>query len=527
MANAADASHLYAAHSQRDVPAVSIRLYQHGGSDWLEVEDHGIGMTQHQMAESLLDFGRSQWKATTNSDLADLPAASFRPRGKFGIGFFSAFMIADRVEIKSLRYRQGSSETAMLVFEDGLAGRPLFRNVPVREELTQNGTLVRLRLKNPPLSEKGLLETDAIEQSVSQMVRDMLINMCALLDVDLKFEGPDDRDAKRLIEANEWSTLPADQLFDRIYTFDMKNPNYQKMYIEWRKYFIENEQSLFDEDGRVIGRAVLASGLENESTADVWWWPAPDAKTYVGGLLSDYVYNCLGAFSGAPLKADRNSSFPLANPSELQRWASTQIDLMDRKRFASSSTRYGAADLGRSVGVSLPSMPCGILRSGEISPDQLGDWLSTRNEVVIIPDWEINTYHSDSGSLVFRERQQGRQLDLPDNAIVIRLGSRNFFPEEIQKTAKDSRFGDFGDLRLREWNPRNWWYQYGKSGSTALLLEHVLQQWGVTPHQVAEHFEQLALVSDKDTRAPIKLFESDQTVLIEGFRLRRPTEQSE
>jgi hypothetical protein len=147
---------------------------------------------------------------------------------------------------------------------------------------------------------------------------------------------------------------------------------------------------------------VLASGLEEQAVFDVWWWPSPDAKVYVGGVYSDYIFNCIGAFVGEPLRADRNSAFPVATPAELMNWATTQLHILTTEREASVETRYGAADLGRSVGVDLPDMPCAIITSGEMTPTGLVGWLANRDSVLLVAEYDLTVYQDENGLPLFR-----------------------------------------------------------------------------------------------------------------------------
>jgi HSP90 family molecular chaperone len=61
----------------------------------VEVRDDGIGMSERTMTTALLDFGTSFWASDlVRSEFPGLRSSSFRPVGKFGIGFYAVFMIA-------------------------------------------------------------------------------------------------------------------------------------------------------------------------------------------------------------------------------------------------------------------------------------------------------------------------------------------------------------------------------------------------------------------------------------------------
>lgn len=69
----------------------------------LTVEDNGIGMSRDEMAEALGTIARSGTKAFMDRLAAAEGGESAQLIGQFGIGFYSAFMVADRVEVLSRR----------------------------------------------------------------------------------------------------------------------------------------------------------------------------------------------------------------------------------------------------------------------------------------------------------------------------------------------------------------------------------------------------------------------------------------
>ena len=80
----------------------------------LTVEDNGIGMGGDEMAEALGTIARSGTRAFLERLNAAKDDAEFI--GQFGIGFYSAFMVADRVEVVT---RQAGSDEAWQWSSDG------------------------------------------------------------------------------------------------------------------------------------------------------------------------------------------------------------------------------------------------------------------------------------------------------------------------------------------------------------------------------------------------------------------------
>jgi molecular chaperone HtpG len=80
-----------------------LRIIPDKAARTLTLSDPGIGMSKAELAQHLGTIARSGTLAFAKS-LADAPAAD-KPSliGQFGVGFYSAFMVADRVEVTSRR----------------------------------------------------------------------------------------------------------------------------------------------------------------------------------------------------------------------------------------------------------------------------------------------------------------------------------------------------------------------------------------------------------------------------------------
>jgi molecular chaperone HtpG len=83
----------------------------------LTIEDNGIGMTQAEMAEALGTIARSGTKAFMEQIAAKKDGEGGQLIGQFGVGFYSAFMVADKVDVLS---RRAGEDGAGLWTSDGL-----------------------------------------------------------------------------------------------------------------------------------------------------------------------------------------------------------------------------------------------------------------------------------------------------------------------------------------------------------------------------------------------------------------------
>src|SRR3712207_867701 len=99
-----------------DDPKPRITLFIDGKNRRLTVADNGIGMNRDEMVEALGTIARSGTKAFMDRVEAAQGAEGAQLIGQFGVGFYSAFMVADRVEVIS---RRAGSDEAALWSSDG------------------------------------------------------------------------------------------------------------------------------------------------------------------------------------------------------------------------------------------------------------------------------------------------------------------------------------------------------------------------------------------------------------------------
>jgi len=161
-----------------------IKLTADPAAGTLTVSDNGIGMTREEIIENLGTIARSGTKAfLDNLKQAD---ATARPDliGQFGVGFYSAFMVADRVTVVS---RAAGEAQAVRWESDGLGEY----TVEVADKPSR-GTDVTLHLK---AEEKEFLEPWRLRSIVKQFSD--FIEHPIVMDVE-KTEGEDK--TKRIVE---------------------------------------------------------------------------------------------------------------------------------------------------------------------------------------------------------------------------------------------------------------------------------------------------------------------------------------
>ncbi|NIJ08419.1 molecular chaperone HtpG [Sphingomonas vulcanisoli] len=108
----------------------------------LTIEDNGIGMSEAELADALGTIARSGTKAFMDKIAGAKDAEGSQLIGQFGVGFYSAFMVADQVEVVS---RRAGADTAAAWLSDGL-GTYTIRPVETTDAPAR-GTRVLLHLK--------------------------------------------------------------------------------------------------------------------------------------------------------------------------------------------------------------------------------------------------------------------------------------------------------------------------------------------------------------------------------------------
>jgi molecular chaperone HtpG len=123
-----------------DDPELGIRIDADPAAGTLTITDNGIGMTREEAVANLGTIARSGTAEFFRSLSGDEQKAS-QLIGQFGVGFYSAFIVAERVEVRSRK--AGAPPEAGVRWESGADGEFTV------ETLTQpaRGTAVTLHLK--------------------------------------------------------------------------------------------------------------------------------------------------------------------------------------------------------------------------------------------------------------------------------------------------------------------------------------------------------------------------------------------
>jgi molecular chaperone HtpG len=123
-----------------DDPELGIRIDGDPQAGTVTITDNGIGMTREEAITNLGTIARSGTAQFFRSLSGDEQKASALI-GQFGVGFYSAFIVAERVEVHSRK--AGTAPEAGVHWESGADGEFTVESVT----LTKRGTAVTLHLK--------------------------------------------------------------------------------------------------------------------------------------------------------------------------------------------------------------------------------------------------------------------------------------------------------------------------------------------------------------------------------------------
>ncbi len=139
-------------------PKIEIKLNEDGRQ--LQIMDNGIGMNAKDLEENLGTIASSGTKKFLNS-LGDDQKKGSNLIGQFGVGFYSAFMVAEKVEVLSLKVL---SEQAFLWSSDG--SEEYILKEAVREE--GQGTTVTLYFNEDAQGSEGFNTRWSLERVIQK-----------------------------------------------------------------------------------------------------------------------------------------------------------------------------------------------------------------------------------------------------------------------------------------------------------------------------------------------------------------------
>lgn len=433
---------------------IAVRLGRDSRGEWIEFKDTGKGMSEECLVGPLLDFGTSYW----NSDLMirenpGLMGSGFEPTGKYGIGFFSAFIWGKRVLVVTRRPEDRKKDTRVLEFEQGADSRPILRPASEGEQLREAGTTVRVWLERRAIEQGGVLGPEPLDEffedwsrsntrrrSNSWSLSQLCEYLCPALDVDLYVD--EDGQRAQVIKASDWIHMEGRDLLQRIC---IEGAN------QWGAYVPPDQLDavgktlgeMNDDEGNIVGRACITPN------------PSGHPGLFKSGLVtagpfrSSNLGGICGVVLGRSIRATRDKAEPIADKQSWARWATEQSDLvMQLTDDPSELHRYAA--IVRSCGGDTKRLPIAQSARGWLSFDQIACW----NDM---PD-EVNLLHFETPS----PNGYPEIPEIPQNVLVV---------DASRYTLDGSVHSEFSS------NPEKYW-KAKSSTLFAAAVEAISRAWG-------------------------------------------------
>jgi Histidine kinase-, DNA gyrase B-, and HSP90-like ATPase len=380
--NAVDASKALAILLPQDPPTkITFHVDEADNSYNIKLTDFGVGMSEEAIVDGLLDFGTSYWSSPAiRQQLPGLLAGQFRPSGKFGIGFFSVFMLTSRVLVRTLRYKAGPAETIVVEFTDGLRRRPIVRKALESEYLWHSGTIVELRDCPKDISQFSIQN---VYRSKKRPKTDVVREFADLLEYCAPFSGFDylvtvGKTAARVTGVDPLTAPPLDVL---------KRGRGPRTYFGYRTYgtlYPNLLSEVRDEVKGVFGRAACALSGQ-------FGYKGQGALISRNGVRIADLAHVQGFFYGTPSAAARDSGKADVPLEVLANWAAGQVGKVESGRF-SDEERLQCAEWAMSVGANVTSLPVARHRGSVLDRYSLRLWAAAHDVIVI-----IDPFYDDEG----------------------------------------------------------------------------------------------------------------------------------
>ncbi|MFD8272385.1 HD domain-containing protein [Streptomyces flaveolus] len=382
---------------------VHVWLERHDDRIWLACSDNGIGMPPAILGGKLLDFGNTSWLSSeVVRENPGLLASNFEPSGRFGIGFFSIFMMGEAVQVISRSVSGGPSDTWLLEFSHGVEHRPILRKAGHEEELDEPGTTIKVRL-DETLCEDVSAAGDRVllRTRISRMawrVNEQL-SLIALLrylmpasEVDIwASDHIGGRDAQCAVSKHDWITLDGTKLMRRMLALpddgladsdganiDDDSPWDGKDFAEDVAVDVgERLELVFDADGNPAGRiAVVNPEMMDEDLS----YPTASIITAGPARTDTELRQVAGILIGQPHGAAREFAAPLADSGSMGDWIDSQKEQVVRLEFeARDGWPTGIAEMAWKLGRDAGDLCCWQVKEGWIDHPDLVRWLKERS----------------------------------------------------------------------------------------------------------------------------------------------------
>lgn len=402
----------------KDYGNIILTLGKEGKSEYIQLEDNGIGMSPNVMINSLLDFGQSFWGSDRMHDeFPGLEQTSFRSTGKFGIGFFSVFMWGDRVQVISNRYDQGRDSTMVLDFTNGVNGRPILRKAKREEQIKNGGTRIKVLLKS-----KHISEIFRSQYRDSLNLEEIIARLCFSLDCNLYLVRESDK--IRLVQANDWQYMNSNDFIRRL----LGQNNVSRLAEEKPdvlSLLCNNLRFLKEESGEIVGRACLYRheiGVHRERIRGI---------VTIDGFSTTESSGIVGVLKGTTERASRDIAVPIVTPNELERWGIEQANLLISIN-CTDNMQLEIADLYCMLSQKASDIKIALWKSNYVNYNQIVEQVKKKkySKYIIVHDAAVSNWeHKYNKKIILDENVYACSMGMPAVLQTRNVYHTNFWPK--------------------------------------------------------------------------------------------------
>jgi len=352
---------------------ICVSLDSDASGAWtFQVQDNGIGMSRYVLTRVLLDFGNSLWRNDkVREEIPGLAKSGFTSGGKFGIGFYSLFMLGEEVKVTTRRFERSANDQVdqwQISFEKGVYGRPTLSEPMGSEKLIGSGTRVSVRLTSDKVvamlrrvlpytlsGQKPTLKIDYLTALVG--------TICPTSDV--KIVARFNADKQEVVLPNDWASISDQMLLGRVNN---------------HKAILHNVYSL---EGALKGRLGLASVHGG-------------AIVTINGVRSGTLHSLAGVLTTTENNLDaKRDSARLGKDIDWQRWALDVSEQQERIDFKGKLILHAIAP---SIDFSVWEVCGGYISLSELEEKlaMLSEVTTHEGEITHEDDDDMSSYRFDS-----------------------------------------------------------------------------------------------------------------------------------
>lgn len=409
---------------------IQITAFQESGAIEISIEDNGIGMSLDVIKKYLFDFGSSYW----NSELLQeehpgLISKDVPHTGKYGIGFFSIFMMSEQIKIITRKCTDSQQSTKVIEFREGLSRRPIIRNARTDEYLIDGGTKISLNINDNSIIERLFPKNEDFQTDLVIICN----RLAPALDVDLHISDLV-HNTEVTHTANSWMKM-SDPDFCA-YMNTIRPPHLRLSDTNYDNELATNVKFLYDESGKPIGRGWIRRKPYSESVPGL---------IVVNGLTEGGLRNVSGIFFARNENAARDVCSLIATNDELGNWATEQFELA--KKLFDNDKLFECSSFMKSHYARNKDIPFISCKDRQYSELEFIDHIKDIDKLIVTNHYFIKGSASTYDNLEIYDNVYF--IDLHGNESVYQLNARRI--DNYQEIEKNNAFYRVSELLSEAW----------------------------------------------------------------------------